>query len=191
MEEGCARVIESRYIRCQRVDDPEHPAGPWRYYQTRSWARVELLPWDPQHEVDERRLVRPRDFLWALSWARPLVLPSTWRNGSRSRPGAKGPTARQLRRQSPSDPVRGVHWRDGSGAAGAVYRLTCRCVYDVNSAGCCPPPAACAEHPSRHRGNRHRAGPDRRAERRFHARWRRPALITDCDQIPSWRRADR
>ena len=68
MEEGCARVIESRYIGCQRVDDPEHPAKPWRYYQTRFWARVERLPWDPQHEVDERRLVRPEDFLLALSW---------------------------------------------------------------------------------------------------------------------------
>jgi 8-oxo-dGTP diphosphatase len=68
MEEGCARVVHSRYIGCQRVDDPEHPAGPWRYYQTRFWARVELLPWDRQHEVDERRLVRPEDFLRTLSW---------------------------------------------------------------------------------------------------------------------------
>jgi ADP-ribose pyrophosphatase YjhB (NUDIX family) len=58
MEEGCARVVQSRYIGCQRVDDPEHPAGLWRYYQTRFWARVELVPWDRQHEVDERRLVR-------------------------------------------------------------------------------------------------------------------------------------
>jgi hypothetical protein len=55
-EEGCARVTESRYIGCQRVDDPDHPTGPWRYYQSRFWARVELLPWDPRHEIDERRL---------------------------------------------------------------------------------------------------------------------------------------
>ena len=68
MEEGCARVIESRYIGCQRVDDPDHPTGPWRYYQSRFWARVELLRWDPQHEIDERRLVRPGDFLQTLSW---------------------------------------------------------------------------------------------------------------------------
>jgi len=68
MEEGCARVAESRYIGCQRVDDPDHPIGPWRYYQARFWARVELLPWDPQHEIDERRLVRPEDFLRTLSW---------------------------------------------------------------------------------------------------------------------------
>jgi hypothetical protein len=27
-EEGCARVVDSRYIGCQRVDDPGHPAGP-------------------------------------------------------------------------------------------------------------------------------------------------------------------
>jgi hypothetical protein len=26
------------------------------------------LPWDPQHEVGERRLVRPEDFLRTLSW---------------------------------------------------------------------------------------------------------------------------
>ena len=67
-EEGCARVVDSRYIGCQRVDDPGHPAGPWRYYQTRFWARVELLPWDPRHEVSERRLVRPQGFIQALSW---------------------------------------------------------------------------------------------------------------------------
>ena len=42
--------------------------GPWHYYQTRFWARVELLPWDPQQEVSERRLVRPEGFLQALSW---------------------------------------------------------------------------------------------------------------------------
>jgi hypothetical protein len=52
----------------QRVDDPDSLTGPWRYYQTRFWARVELLRWDPQHEVDERRLVRPEDFLRTLSW---------------------------------------------------------------------------------------------------------------------------
>jgi 8-oxo-dGTP pyrophosphatase MutT (NUDIX family) len=68
MEEGCARVVESRYIGCQRVDEPEHPAGPRRYYQSRFWARVELLPWDPRHEVSERRLVRPGGFLSTLSW---------------------------------------------------------------------------------------------------------------------------
>jgi len=65
MEEGCARVVQSRYIGCQRVDDPDHPTGPWRYYQARFWARVELLCRDPQHEIDERSLVRPGDFFHA------------------------------------------------------------------------------------------------------------------------------
>jgi hypothetical protein len=50
------------------VDDPDHPTGPRRYYQSRFWARVELLRWDPQHEIDERRLVRPEDFPDILSW---------------------------------------------------------------------------------------------------------------------------
>lgn len=54
MEEGCARVVENLYIGCQRVDDPEYPAGPWRYYQARFRARVEL--------------VRPEDFLRTPSW---------------------------------------------------------------------------------------------------------------------------
>jgi len=67
MEEGWARVVQSRYIGCQRVDDPEHPAGPWRYYQTLLGSgRAPAL--DRQHEIDERRLVRPEDFLRTLSW---------------------------------------------------------------------------------------------------------------------------
>jgi alkylation response protein AidB-like acyl-CoA dehydrogenase len=41
MEEGCARVAESRYIGCQRMDDPDHPTGPWRYYQTRFFTIFE------------------------------------------------------------------------------------------------------------------------------------------------------
>ena len=39
-----------------------------RDYQSRFWARVELSRWDPQHEIDERHLVRPEDFLHILSW---------------------------------------------------------------------------------------------------------------------------
>ena len=30
--------------------------------------RQKLRRWDPQHEIDERRLVRPEDFLRTLSW---------------------------------------------------------------------------------------------------------------------------
>jgi hypothetical protein len=39
-----------------------------RDHQSRFRARVELLRWDPQHEIDERRPVRPEDFLHTLSW---------------------------------------------------------------------------------------------------------------------------
>ena len=88
MEEGCARVVESRYIGCQRVDDPDHPTGPWRYYQSRFWVRVELLRWDPQHEIDERRLVRPDDFLPTLSWGAAPTAALILAAGPRSRPSA-------------------------------------------------------------------------------------------------------
>jgi ADP-ribose pyrophosphatase YjhB (NUDIX family) len=67
-EEACARVVSCEYIGCQRVDDMEHPAGPMRFYQARFWARVELMRWTPRHEIVERRLVRPEQFLATLKW---------------------------------------------------------------------------------------------------------------------------
>ena len=69
-EEACAEVFDCDYIGCQRVDDPENPGGPERYYQSRFWARVSLLPWQPEHEIVERRLVKPGDFLATLQWGR-------------------------------------------------------------------------------------------------------------------------
>ncbi|MBO0731000.1 MAG: NUDIX domain-containing protein [Acidimicrobiaceae bacterium] len=68
MEEACARINTPTYLGCQRVDDPHHPYGPWRYYQARFCAEVELQPWHPQHETLERRLVAPEQFLATLSW---------------------------------------------------------------------------------------------------------------------------
>jgi ADP-ribose pyrophosphatase YjhB (NUDIX family) len=67
-EEACAHVLANRYIGCQRVDDPDPPDGAMRFYQTRFWARVELLPWEPRHETNGRRLVRPEHFLRELTW---------------------------------------------------------------------------------------------------------------------------
>jgi ADP-ribose pyrophosphatase YjhB (NUDIX family) len=67
-EEACAQVLASRYIGCQRVDDPDPPDGAMRFYQTRFWARVQLLPWEPRHETNSRRLVRPEHFLRELTW---------------------------------------------------------------------------------------------------------------------------
>jgi 8-oxo-dGTP pyrophosphatase MutT (NUDIX family) len=68
LEEACARIVGSVYLGCQRVDDPHHPHGPERHYQTRFCARVELLPWRPEHEAVERCLVRPEAFLATLTW---------------------------------------------------------------------------------------------------------------------------
>lgn len=67
-EEACAEVIKCAYIGCQRIDDPNHPDGPRRYYQARFWARVNLEDWDPQFETVERRLVRPSEFRALLAW---------------------------------------------------------------------------------------------------------------------------
>jgi ADP-ribose pyrophosphatase YjhB (NUDIX family) len=67
-EEACARVVESVYLGCQRVDDPQRTDGPALYYQARFWARVELDPFVPRHETSARRLVAPDDLLAALAW---------------------------------------------------------------------------------------------------------------------------
>ena len=67
-EEACSRVIACEYIGCQRIDDPDHPTGPQRYYQSRFWARVELLEWKQLFEAHERCLVSPADFLARLAW---------------------------------------------------------------------------------------------------------------------------
>jgi ADP-ribose pyrophosphatase YjhB (NUDIX family) len=65
-EEACARVVESRYIGCQRVEELDGGGG--RYYQTRFWARVELDPFRAEHEMTARRLVSPEEFRGALCW---------------------------------------------------------------------------------------------------------------------------
>jgi ADP-ribose pyrophosphatase YjhB (NUDIX family) len=67
-EAASARVIESHYIGCQRVDDPQRTDGPALYYQARFWARVELDPFAPRHAGSARRLVAPDDFLANLAW---------------------------------------------------------------------------------------------------------------------------
>jgi ADP-ribose pyrophosphatase YjhB (NUDIX family) len=65
-EETCARVVDSRYIGCQRVDELDGDRG--SYYQTRFWARVELDPFRAEHEMTARRLVSPEEFRSALFW---------------------------------------------------------------------------------------------------------------------------
>jgi 8-oxo-dGTP diphosphatase len=65
-EEACARVISSRYIGCQRVEELDR-ARP-TYYQARFWARVELDEFQPDHEMIARRLVAPNEFRASLFW---------------------------------------------------------------------------------------------------------------------------
>lgn len=68
-EEACARVVSCQYLAAQHVADPLNPNGGTSYYQTRWWARVELDPWRPQHEMIARRLVAPHQVLSTLCWS--------------------------------------------------------------------------------------------------------------------------
>ena len=62
MEEACAVVTGCRYVGAQRVDG-EGSA----YYQLRYLANVELVPFEPQHEMRFRRCITLADarvLLW-------------------------------------------------------------------------------------------------------------------------------
>jgi 8-oxo-dGTP pyrophosphatase MutT (NUDIX family) len=65
-EEACARVLDSRYIGSQRVDELDGNGD--SYYQTRFWARVALDPFTAEHEMTARGLVSPEEFRSALYW---------------------------------------------------------------------------------------------------------------------------
>lgn len=69
-EEACAEVLQSKYLGCQRVSDPELKEA---YYQTRFWARVELGGFKPQFETRHRRLIGFDRFLVTLSWGRSPI----------------------------------------------------------------------------------------------------------------------
>lgn len=67
------RVTDCRYLASQHVWDPQAPSDPTSYYQTHWWERVELEPWQPNHETVARRLVPPDGVLAALSWRRKQI----------------------------------------------------------------------------------------------------------------------
>jgi 8-oxo-dGTP pyrophosphatase MutT (NUDIX family) len=67
-EEACARVMRCRYLASQHVADPLNPLGDPSYYQTRWWARLDLDPWRPEHEMVARRVVALDEVLATLSW---------------------------------------------------------------------------------------------------------------------------
>lgn len=96
-EEACADVIDLEYIGCQLVDDPDAPEPPWLYYQSRFWARVELWPWEPMHEVLERRLVQPDEFRGVLKWGSAATPGRILESGLRIELGLRrGPTLGSL-----------------------------------------------------------------------------------------------
>jgi 8-oxo-dGTP diphosphatase len=72
-EEGCARLVACEYLGCQRVDDPQRPEGPDRYYQVRYWARIELYPFAPLFGTVGRKLVSPELFLDTLAWGEAVA----------------------------------------------------------------------------------------------------------------------
>ena len=67
VEEAAATLDAVRPLGSQRVDDPASGSTFHAIY----WARVTLADaYVPQHEVTQRHLVRPHEFLAALSWGR-------------------------------------------------------------------------------------------------------------------------
>ena len=67
LEEAAATIHEMRPIGSQRVDYPETGSEFHSFY----WSRVTLADdFVPEHEVTERRLVGPDEFLDALCWGR-------------------------------------------------------------------------------------------------------------------------
>lgn len=67
LEEAAASIEAMRPLGSQRVDDPATGSEFHALY----WSRVTLADaYVPEHEVAERRLVRPDEFLDALSWGR-------------------------------------------------------------------------------------------------------------------------
>ena len=90
-EEACARVLSCAYIGCQRVEhlDEDRPA----YYQTRFWARVELEPFEPAHEMTARTLVSPGQFPDTLFWGRETTARLILERGLRIQTDRTGPAA--------------------------------------------------------------------------------------------------
>ena len=67
-EESCARAARIAYFGSQDVVDRGSPSPPYRYYQSRFWARVALEPFAPRFETRHRRLVMPCELVGALNW---------------------------------------------------------------------------------------------------------------------------
>lgn len=67
-EEACATVINYSYVGCQKVEIRDAVNAMRFHYQTRFWAKIALLEFDPKFEIRERKLVSQSDFISTLSW---------------------------------------------------------------------------------------------------------------------------
>jgi ADP-ribose pyrophosphatase YjhB (NUDIX family) len=72
-EEACAAVLECDYIASQHIWDPDKTSEPRSYYQSRWWAHVRLVVWDPHDESVDRIVVRPEAFLNTLCWREKTI----------------------------------------------------------------------------------------------------------------------
>ncbi len=79
---------EWAYIGCQRVEPLDGDDAP--YFQTRFWARIELEPFEPTHEMTARRLVVPGEFLTGLFWGRESTATLILERGLRIQAGGTG-----------------------------------------------------------------------------------------------------
>ena len=74
-EEATARVTSCHYLGCQRVEPVELDNwGEGLHYQTRFWARVELVTFIPNEECSQRMLVASDLFLATLSWGHSQII---------------------------------------------------------------------------------------------------------------------
>lgn len=100
VEEACAQVLACAYIGCQRVEHLDDGRAP--YWQTRFWARVELERFTPEHEMTDRRLVRPDQFLDTLFWGGQTIAALILERGLRIQTvRSAGPATARPRRPEP------------------------------------------------------------------------------------------
>ena len=67
-EEACATVVDYSYIGCQRIQIRDAVDTMRFHYQTRFWAKITLLEFDPKFEIRERKLVSQSEFISTLRW---------------------------------------------------------------------------------------------------------------------------
>jgi ADP-ribose pyrophosphatase YjhB (NUDIX family) len=75
LEETCARVIDARLLGFCRSVCSSGPEKGKVLVRSIWWTRVELLTWEPRHEIPYRRVIPARDvldYLWMDSGFEPI-----------------------------------------------------------------------------------------------------------------------